>query len=308
MSSFKVRYINFWKHFNPHEFLLTKVLHQNFGSDLEVVSDSKTFVDLEISSVFHFENTSSKYLSFISSKLSESNNVEYIAKKDFGFTYRKKQRARKTIWYTGENLRSPSGVYSGTLSFDRTDLNDNNFYLPYWMVALDWKADPLSGELAVSNLELMKSRAPVFRDKKACSFSSTLEPGRMRLQRAVARSMKVDNYGRAYGKWINNKIEVAEKYGFQICSENDLYPGYVTEKLIEAWNSQTIPIWTGLDVDKFFNPDAILDFTLLSGDEIFERLECLSESEVMEMRSAPILKRMPTIDPIITFLEKIINE
>lgn len=306
MSTYKVRYVNFWNGFNPNDFLVTKILHQNFGSRLEVVSDYETSVDLEIGSVFHFNKTSSKIFSYLLSNISEVKKFEYISKKDFGFANRKNLKAKKTLWYTGENLRHPSGVFSGTLSFDKTDLNDNNYYLPYWMVALDWSEDPTSGELSISNLGLMKSRNPDYRDRTACSFSSTLEPSRVNLQRAVARSMKVDSYGRAHGRWVENKHEVAQKYGFQICSENDLYPGYVTEKLIDAWNSQTIPIWTGLDAEKYFNSEAILDFTRLNCDEIFERLEALTEKEVLEMRSAPILKRMPTIKPIVSFLEKVI--
>jgi Glycosyltransferase family 10 (fucosyltransferase) C-term len=300
--------VNFWKDFNQESFLLTKILDQKFGNNLEVVTNQKSFVDLEISSVFQFNTTCSRIYSFLKSNLSATQKIEYVAKKEFGFTRKTNVKAKKTIWYTGENLRHPSGIYSGTLSFDRTDLDDNNFYLPYWMVALDWNKNPSSGELELSNSDLNKPRNPIRREKKACSFSSTLEPTRNKLNRAVARSMTVDNFGRAHGKWIENKHEVAQEYGFQICSENDLYPGYVTEKLIDSWISQTIPIWMGCDSEKYFNPDAILDLTQLNEDEIYEKLESLTEAQIMEIRAEPILKRMPSIKPLVSFLEKIIYE
>jgi hypothetical protein len=175
-------------------------------------------------------------------------------------------------------------------------------------VALDWNINPSSGELELSNSDLTKPRDPMRREKNACSFSSTLEPTRNKLNRAVARSMTVDNFGRAHGKWVENKHEVAQKYGFQICSENDLYPGYVTEKLIDSWISQTIPIWMGIDSEKYFNSDAILDVTQLNDDEVYKKLESLTESQIMEIRAEPILKRMPSINPLASFLEKVIYE
>jgi hypothetical protein len=308
VSTYKIRYVNFWRDFDNENFLLTKVLYQIFGSKLEIVRSHESFVDLEISSVFHFDNMYSRIFGSLLSNLSTMKKNEYIAKKEFGFSLKTNSKAKKTIWYTGENLRPSSGIYAGTLSFDKTEKSDNNFYLPYWMVALDWNRNAISGELELSNFNLTKTRNPKHRERKACSFSSTLEPSRDKLNRAVARSMKVDTFGRAYGKWVENKNEVAQEYGFQICSENDLYPGYVTEKLIDSWSAQTIPIWMGFDSETYFNPNAILDFTRLNNDEIYEKLESLSDSQILEIRAEPILRRIPRIKPLVSFLEKTIYE
>ena len=42
---------------------------------------------------------------------------------------------------------------------------------------------------------------------------------------------------------------VARNYRYFLCFENDLYPGYVTEKPIEAWASGSVPLWRGIDPD-----------------------------------------------------------
>lgn len=49
------------------------------------------------------------------------------------------------------------------------------------------------------------------------------------------------------------------------CLENDLYPGYVTEKLVEAYVCETVPLYWGLtDGNPYLNKKSFLnlkDFT-----------------------------------------------
>ena len=46
-----------------------------------------------------------------------------------------------------------------------------------------------------------------------------------------------------------------------MCFENDIYPGYVTEKPIEAYIGDAIPLYYGLDVANYLNSKAIINLT-----------------------------------------------
>ena len=75
--------------------------------------------------------------------------------------------------------------------------------------------------------------------------------------------------------------------------ENDLYPGYVTEKIFDAWLNKTIPIWRGLDSEEYLNREAFVDVTSLSFPSIFSIMqEIASSSDIYDSYvSSPILKR-----------------
>ena len=52
---------------------------------------------------------------------------------------------------------------------------------------------------------------------------------------------------------VRNKIEFQKNYKFCLCAENTYAPGYTTEKILEAFASNCIPIYYG-------DPLAVLDF------------------------------------------------
>ena len=53
-----------------------------------------------------------------------------------------------------------------------------------------------------------------------------------------------------------------------ICLENDVKPYYFSERLIETFANQTIPIYCGaVKIDEFFNPDGIIKISTKSDIE-----------------------------------------
>ena len=59
---------------------------------------------------------------------------------------------------------------------------------------------------------------------------------------------------------VSNKIEFTKRHKFSLCFENTSHPGYVTEKIVEAFAGQTIPIYWGDPlVTKLFNPKAFIN-------------------------------------------------
>lgn len=53
--------------------------------------------------------------------------------------------------------------------------------------------------------------------------------------------------------------DVLRAYRYNICLENDVQPYYFSERLIETFSNQTIPVYLGAEkIDEFFNPDGII--------------------------------------------------
>lgn len=64
------------------------------------------------------------------------------------------------------------------------------------------------------------------------------------------------------GRCVDDKIEFQKKYRFTIAFENSIMDGYVTEKIIQAWASGTVPIYYGGNgVENDFNDRAYIDVT-----------------------------------------------
>jgi hypothetical protein len=62
------------------------------------------------------------------------------------------------------------------------------------------------------------------------------------------------------GANASGKIEHGKQYKFAIAFENKQYPGYVTEKICDAYKSGCIPIYWGTpDIIKDFNPSTFIN-------------------------------------------------
>jgi hypothetical protein len=72
----------------------------------------------------------------------------------------------------------------------------------------------------------------------------------------------LNNIGGAIPPGVNasGKIEHNKQYKFAIAFENKQYPGYVTEKICDAYKSGCIPIYWGTpDVVQDFNPSTFIN-------------------------------------------------
>lgn len=70
---------------------------------------------------------------------------------------------------------------------------------------------------------------------------------------------KIETYGNAVGRPIENKIDSLKDFRFQIAIENCQIADYFSEKLLDCFLTNTIPIYWGCPkIEKYFNPDGIL--------------------------------------------------
>lgn len=220
------------------------------------------------------------------------------------------------IWFTGENVRPPIDEWDLTLSFDIDGLYGTNQYLPLWWGEIglidrvrSTSADRLGREMTTH--ELMSSRVTDIESRPgfACAFINNPEPMRMRAIDMLRSIGEVDVFGRVSGRPAGPKARVASRYRYCLCFENDIYPGYVTEKPFEAWSSGCVPLWRGSDPECYVNPLAVINAAEGGLDAMVERVFELEREPgaVAQLAANPILLRRPNLRPVFSSIRKVLN-
>lgn len=85
-----------------------------------------------------------------------------------------------------------------------------------------------------------------------------------------------------------NKHELLSRYKFTIAYENTAYPGYVTEKVIDAMVAGSVPVYMGApDIVEQLPVEAFIDArTFASPEAIAAHMERMSEAEAAAMMDA----------------------
>ena len=87
-----------------------------------------------------------------------------------------------------------------------------------------------------------------------------------------------DTFGTFDGGSFVPIVETLKDYRFSICIENEIQPYFFTERLVSALAMQTIPVYLGATkVEKFFNPDGIIQIT--TKDDIKKVLKQCTKEE-----------------------------
>jgi Glycosyltransferase family 10 (fucosyltransferase) C-term len=271
----RVRFRNFWPGFRPRASLVGEWCWAATGG-YELVEALGDEADVEVCSNTSFPSLPARARAFALAKVSQPAAQRYWQAVHYGVPFRD-GRARRRIWYTGENLRPPLG-YDLNLSFDLDDYGGTNVYAPFWL-------DRVKSGLGVSYRyglvdfqTLLRPRTAARTPERFCAaVVSNPHPLRFRAIRALERLGPVDTYGRAFGRPVADKAAVLRRYRYCIAFENDLYPGYVTEKAIDAWTAGAVPLWWGSDPAAYLNPRCLVNLASVGG--IAALVECVRELE-----------------------------
>jgi hypothetical protein len=305
--SFTVRFSDFWPGFHPEQSVLYGIIRDVIKQDPVIIGKDSRYVDLEVCSNFTFSTIKEKAFLRIRGARSSDKLAEYVIRNDFGFRPTYSSNAKKRIWVTGENLRPPIDTFDLTLSSDATDQICKNVYFPYWMQRIDWGLVQVRHEIAPTPESLVIPRKSKITSKDICLFSSNKEPIRQKIISTLEPHYKISKYGSAYSNRVESKLSESQKFDLQICNENDLYPGYVTEKIQESWVSGNLAIWAGILPNKhMFNEDAFINVTNLTSDEILLKIHQLSLEEIKYKIDQPLFKDMPKLDSIHNAISELI--
>lgn len=227
------------------------------------------------------------------------------------------------LFQTGENLRHDHVSADYAISHDLGVMSDRHFRFPYWMEMVDWSHDGLDGNcnprfgalLQLDQLEKPLGRQFLERERKAILLSSHLREPRASCMQALQRSIAVDGFGPHFDSNIKDhhhsgflKKDLLAGYAFNLCPENGLYPGYITEKIPEAFAAGCLPItWVDESISVDFNPAAMINLKPMMQDDFSGLADILSsEKKLAGFMDQRLLLRRPSIEPFRQFIARIL--
>lgn len=222
------------------------------------------------------------------------------------------ESSTRRIWYTAENVRPPLHLpFDLFLSFDSNDYGGRNLRLPYWYFDLGIFNTGFNSRLGIETSMNNFLRKRTYDSAKHLRFANIVATNRSVLRDFVSSNFhefEVDAYGKNFGRSLKSKSELKDLYKFTIAFENDFFPGYVTEKLPEAYALGSIPIyWGGLSEDKSINLEAIIDYSRFNSHfEFIEFMRSLSQNDIRVLYEQPLLLEPISLTPLIEKIKNLI--
>ena len=155
-------------------------------------------------------------------------------------------------------------LFDFVLTFDLDLINkgENFLYYPHGRCWINGKSEYINTD---------KYSVPVsYKKDKSCSIIASAKnftPGHQ-LRHQIIQQFNTQNlfdvYGYGYNP-IDSKRQALDRYKFSITIENSIQPGYWTEKIVDCFATQTIPIfWGDSSINEHFNANGIIHFTTIN--------------------------------------------
>jgi hypothetical protein len=227
-----VSFHNFWRGFAPTTSFFVKALGESF--DVTVAATGR---DVQISTVFGAQ------------RLPEPEG----------------QNRALRVWYTGEARDPQHQLFDLHFGFRPSSaLYGKRWHrYPLWIQYIDWwnpQATTYIGRL--TGARSAEPSRPTFCNFIYSAPASTRAEFLLRLnqQRPVASLGRIlNNQDGKRAPGIEGKMQMLRESLFTIAFENQIVPGYVTEKLVEPLLAGSIPIyWGAAEARADFNPDAFI--------------------------------------------------
>lgn len=226
-----------------------------------------------------------------------SNHPDYLIYSVFGNDHLKYDCIR--IFNTGECVTPNFNECDYAMGFDYLTLGDRYRRIPYYL---------FNGCEEI--YEELFERKPFTKEDLAkktgfCNFvvsNCFAQDERTKLYNALSTYKHIDSGGRYLnniGGAVKDKKAFQEHYKFSIAGENSFYPGYTTEKIVDAFAAYTIPIYLGDPlVSEDFNKDAFINVRDFSSyKELIDRIRQIDEDDdlYLQMINAnPLITRHDT--------------
>jgi hypothetical protein len=219
----------------------------------------------------HFEWSKNKFedITFFIDNEIES-GINHKCGKKIAWLVESRDIIPNAVNYVKNNWQEISKKYDLLLTHDATiyDLSDNFHYLPphgYWIGAPQ----------IYNKIKLIS----MISSNKSYSTGH-----KNRLKWVEILKDNVDLYGRGF-KEIHTKEEGLKDYMFSVTIENDSYPTYWSEKILDCFASGTIPIYYGSpDISDYFNMDGIIllnddfDIKKITEKDYYDRIEAIKDN------------------------------
>ena len=228
--SIKIGFADFWPGFEYKKYFIYKILQNNF--DIEV-----------------------------------SRNPDYLLYSDYSNEHLQYDCIK--VRYSAENVRPNFSISDYVIGFDYSS-SPRYLRLPLYVAYFNelYTLDKLLREKTESELDrIIQSK------NKFCCFvvSNPDSTRRIDFFHKLSKYKLVDSGGSVLnnvGGRIKDKLEFVKQYKFIIAFENSSYPGYTTEKILQPFHVNTIPIYWGNPViHEEFNTKSFINWHEYNSDE-----------------------------------------
>lgn len=258
MKTLKIKFTDFWPDLNATNNFIYNILTKNYNVEL-------------------------------------SDTPDYVFYANFGYDHLNYPEAIR-IFFSGENQTPDFNLCDYAIGFHFITFEDRYLRIPLLYL---YDKDLIK---ASKKHEIIKDAA--LGKTLFCNFiysNRNADPKREAFFHLVEKYKSIHSGG----GHLNNMggVRVAKKYDLQvqtkftIAFENSSSNGYTTEKILQAFSAQTVPIyWGNPKVTEDFNPDSFInchDFD--SFDDVIEKVKEIDNNDEMflKMLQAPIHKTEP---------------
>lgn len=173
------------------------------------------------------------------------------------------------IFYTGENVRPPWNECQFAMTFDHEN-SAKHYRLPLYVIDMWGAVTEKWTDDYYQLVDLEHDYEQDYDTRKFCSFIVSNPNQEMRnkafhfineYKTVASGGPHLNNIGSVLPRdKLQYKLNFMNDYRFNICFENGSYPGYVTEKLYNALQIKTMPIYWGSNtVGRDFNSRAFIN-------------------------------------------------
>jgi len=242
----KIYFTNFWPGFNIYHNFFTYIF-QKCGITYKITSENPDIIFFSRFGNYNLEQN-----------IINNENIKF-----------KKYQNAVLIFYSGENLRPLKSV-DLNITYDIT--TKNNIRCPVWLFE-NYMKD-------LSNLKL----TPKTNYKFCCFVYSNNISNRNKFCQELSKYKKIDCGGKCLNNIkyrVNDKIQFQTNYKFCIAYENESYPGYTTEKILDAYLSNCIPIYYGSSKTYLdFNPETYINaHDFKDNDDLIEYIKKIDQND-----------------------------
>lgn len=279
----KICYLDFWPGFEVESNWFNLVFREYFENKELFFSNDPTDADIIVASSFGKERFKYKDLKAIK------------------------------LFYTGENERAELDWADYSLSFDYDTHGGRNLRLAHWYLYVNWWNEPdfKHAQISLDQLNHKWDPEELWTRQGFCSIMiGNPVPNRLHVANIVDSNFgQVHAYGKVFGNYYDgDKVKLLENYKFNICFENSITEGYVTEKLLQAKVAGCIPIYYGhSSFMKDFNPSCVINYTDFEDDSVFmtEMYSLQNKDTFILKAKEPLFHKMPNLDFLYQFLDTI---
>ena len=241
-----------------------------------------------------------------------SNEPDYVFFSDSGKTYLNFKNCIR-IHFTNENLCPDFNVCDYAIGFSHITFEDRYLRMPFYLFT---KLTPRAAIYA-SDIQKAKNKHLLTEDivkekSEFCSFVYThADRFRDELFRELSKYKTVNSGGghlNNQGYRVPDKTAFESKHKFSIACENSATSGYTTEKIMQSFAAQTVPIyWGDPNVMTDYNEKAFINCNRFENlQEIIEKVKEIDSDndKYLAMLREPAFADTFPLDTVASDLEK----